>query len=70
MIFVTHSVFESVYLSERIVVMAARPGRVFREIAVDAPYPREEEFRTSTVYNDYCRQTSTALHEAMGESAH
>jgi len=69
-IFVTHSVFESVYLSERIVVMATRPGRVFREIAVDAPYPREEEFRTSTVYNDYCRQTSTALHETMGESAH
>ena len=39
-IFVTHSVFESVFLSDRIVVMAARPGRVIREIPVDAPYPR------------------------------
>jgi NitT/TauT family transport system ATP-binding protein len=64
-IFVTHSVFESVYLSERIVVMAARPGRVFRELAIDAPYPREEEFRTSTPYNDYCRRTSEALHDAI-----
>jgi NitT/TauT family transport system ATP-binding protein len=36
-IFVTHSVFESVYLSERIVVMAARPGRVFRDVTIDAP---------------------------------
>ena len=42
-IFVTHSVFESVYLSSRIVVMAARPGRVFAELAVDAPYPRDRQ---------------------------
>ena len=69
-IFVTHSVFESVYLSERIVVMAARPGRVFREMTVDAPYPREEEFRTSAVYNENCRRVSDALHEAMGEMSH
>jgi NitT/TauT family transport system ATP-binding protein len=64
-IFVTHSVFESVYLSERIAVMAARPGRVVQEIAVDAPYPRDEEFRTSTTYNEYCRRTSEALHAAI-----
>ncbi len=69
-IFVTHSVFELVYLSSRILVMAARPGRVFTELRIDAPYPREEEFRTSTVYNDYCRRTSTALHEAMGGVEH
>ncbi len=64
-IFVTHSVFESVYLSNQIVVMAARPGRVVETIRIDAPYPREEEFRTSTVYNDFCRQASDALHRAM-----
>ncbi|HMN86376.1 MAG TPA: ABC transporter ATP-binding protein [Bauldia sp.] len=69
-IFVTHSVFESVYLSERIVVMAARPGRVFREMEIDAPYPREEEFRTSPVYAENCRRVSDALHEAMGERPH
>ncbi len=64
-IFVTHSVFESVYLSSRIVVMAARPGRVVADIDVDAPYPRGDAFRTSTVYNKFCRQTSDALHNAI-----
>ena len=64
-IFVTHSVFESVYLSQRIVVMAARPGRVFSELPIEAPYPREEEFRTSAVYNEFCRRASAALHDAM-----
>jgi len=67
-IFVTHSVFESVYLSERIVVMAARPGRVVEEIKVDAPYPRDDAFRTSAVYNENCRRTSAALHDAMEAS--
>jgi NitT/TauT family transport system ATP-binding protein len=62
-IFVTHSVFESVYLSSRIVVMAARPGRVFRELTVDAP--RAEAFRTSTLYNENCRRASAALQDAM-----
>jgi NitT/TauT family transport system ATP-binding protein len=66
-IFVTHSVFESVYLSQRIVVMAARPGRVFRDLAIDAPYPRDESFRTSALYNEHCRRASMALHEAMEE---
>jgi NitT/TauT family transport system ATP-binding protein len=66
-IFVTHSVFESVYLSRRIVVMAARPGRVVEDIEVDAPYPRGEVFRTSADYAAHCRQVSEALHKAMGE---
>jgi len=65
-IFVTHSVFESVYLSSRIVVMAARPGRVYQDLTVDAPYPRGDEFRTSTVYNRFCRSASDALHQAIG----
>lgn len=64
-IFVTHSVFESVYLSNRIVVMAARPGRVFRELNVDTPYPRGEDHRTSPVYAEHCRTASEALHAAM-----
>lgn len=64
-VFVTHSVFESVYLSSRIVVMAARPGRVFTEVAIDAPYPRDQNFRTSAEYAALCRRTSEALAAAM-----
>jgi len=64
-VFVTHSVFESVYLSSRVVVMAARPGRVFTEVAIDAPYPRDQTFRTSADYAALCRRTSEALSQAM-----
>ncbi len=68
-IFVTHSVFESVYLSQRIVVMTSRPGRVFAEIDIPAPYPRDENFRTSADYAGYCRLVSEALRGAMAEEA-
>jgi NitT/TauT family transport system ATP-binding protein len=64
-VFVTHSVFESVYLSNRVVVMTLRPGRVFTELAIDAPYPRDQRFRTSAEYAGYCRLASEALAEAM-----
>jgi NitT/TauT family transport system ATP-binding protein len=60
-VFVTHSVFESVYLSQRIVVMTPRPGRIFEEIAIDAPYPRDQSFRTSAEYAALCRMVSQAL---------
>jgi NitT/TauT family transport system ATP-binding protein len=66
-VFVTHSVFESVYLSSRIVVMAARPGRAFAELSVDAPYPRDADFRTSPTYHRCCRAVSEELQRAMGE---
>jgi NitT/TauT family transport system ATP-binding protein len=69
-VFVTHSVYESAYLSSRIVVMAARPGRIIAEIDVDGPDTRTEEFRTTPVYADLCRQTSAALHGAMGYDEH
>jgi NitT/TauT family transport system ATP-binding protein len=68
-VFVTHSVFESVYLSQRIVVMTARPGRVYTEIVIDAPYPRDEDFRTSADYAGYCRRVSKALAEATKAGA-
>jgi NitT/TauT family transport system ATP-binding protein len=64
-VFVTHSVFESVYLSNRIAVMAARPGRIVTEIEIDAPYPRDRDFRTSPDYAAFCRRTSEALGRAM-----
>ena len=66
-IFVTHSVFESVFLSDRIVVMAARPGRIIRELNVDVPYPRSEAFRTSPEYAAAAAAASKILEQAMGE---
>jgi NitT/TauT family transport system ATP-binding protein len=60
-IFVTHSVFESVYLSQRVIVMTSRPGRIGAEFRIDAPEPRAEEFRTSAGYAGYCRKVSSAL---------
>ena len=69
-IFVTHSVFELVYLSQRIVVMTPRPGRVFTQIAIDAPYPRDEHFRTSPEYAGFCRRVARALGEAMAGARH
>ena len=68
-IFVTHSVFESVYLSSRILVMTQRPGHVFADIAIDAPYPRGEPFRTSPEYAALCRKVSEALVAATAEEA-
>jgi NitT/TauT family transport system ATP-binding protein len=64
-VFVTHSVFESVYLSQRIVVMAARPGRVMADLEVDAPYPRDDLFRTSAEYAHLCRVASETLKKAI-----
>ena len=64
-LFVTHSVFESVYLSQRIVVMAARPGRVIASVPTEAPFPRDASFRTSPDYAAACRVVSAKLHEAI-----
>jgi NitT/TauT family transport system ATP-binding protein len=69
-VFVTHSVYESVYLSTRIVVMAARPGRVVAEIPVEAPDMRDESFRSSQAYAEQCRRASDALHGAMAPDEH
>jgi NitT/TauT family transport system ATP-binding protein len=67
-VFVTHSVFESVYLSQRIVVMAARPGRIIADLDSAAPYPRAADYRTSPLYNEHCKRASDALELAMGHA--
>ena len=66
-VFVTHSVYESVYLSTRICVMAPRPGRVVAEIADRPAAPtRDEDFRLGPYYAERAREASAALHAAMG----
>ena len=65
-IFVTHSVYESVYLSNRIVVMAPRPGRVVRELAIGEPYPRHAgDFQVSNRYNEHVKAVQRVLHATM-----
>ncbi len=51
-LFITHDVDEAVYLANRVIVMAARPGRIKEVIDVDLPYPRTEELRLSTQFAD------------------
>ena len=67
-VFVTHSVFESVYLSQRVVIMTARPGRVASTVAIDAPN-RDAHFRTSAEYAGFCRLASNALARSMDARA-
>jgi NitT/TauT family transport system ATP-binding protein len=64
-VYVTHSVWESVYLSTRIAILSARPGRVVDEVKVDAPDARGAEFRSSAAYLHACREVSEKLAEAM-----
>ena len=63
--FVTHSIYESVYMAQRIAVMAARPGRVLGEVRIGAPYPRDKEFRLTPEYAAYCREVSKLLDQAI-----
>ncbi len=56
------------FLSQRIAVMVPRPGKVESELVVAASYPREPHYRTSPLYNDYCRAVSAALEGAMAHA--
>ena len=63
-IFVTHSVFESVYLSSRIAVFGAHPGRVTEVLDVAEPYPRDASWRATGRFAEACRDASAALENA------
>jgi NitT/TauT family transport system ATP-binding protein len=65
-VFVTHSIHEAVYLSNRVVVMAARPGRIIEEVAIDEPYPRGPDFRVSTAFSGYAKRLQDDLLRASG----
>jgi NitT/TauT family transport system ATP-binding protein len=63
-VFVTHSIYEAVFLSTRIAVMGPRPGRVIAEVAIDEPFPRGDDFRVSTTFARHCQRLSARVAEA------
>jgi NitT/TauT family transport system ATP-binding protein len=65
-VFVTHSIYEAVFLSTRVVVMAARPGRVLKEVVIDEPHPRADAFRVTQRFAEYCRELTELLAQASG----
>jgi NitT/TauT family transport system ATP-binding protein len=60
-IFVTHSIHEAVFLSTRVVMMAARPGRVVETFTIDEPYPRTPDFLVSPQFSVYAKQLQDSL---------
>jgi NitT/TauT family transport system ATP-binding protein len=62
--FVTHNVAESVFLSQRVLVMGARQGKVVAEVRIEQPYPRDASFRQTQAFLHHCQTLSTALEEA------
>ncbi|MBV8888763.1 MAG: ABC transporter ATP-binding protein [Alphaproteobacteria bacterium] len=68
-VFVTHSVFESVFLSTRIAVMTPRPGRIVADLPIALPQPRRRELRTAPAYAAYCDDVSATLAAAMATEA-
>ncbi|MCE9522847.1 MAG: ABC transporter ATP-binding protein [Alphaproteobacteria bacterium] len=64
-VFVTHSIYESVYLASRVVVMGPRPGRVVADIAMPEPVKRDPDFRLTPAYGERCRQVRAALNESV-----
>ena len=67
-VFVTHSIAEAVFLSQRVVMMAARPGRITDEVVIDEPYPRSREFLVTARFAAYAKRLQDSLHRASGEA--
>ena len=67
MVFVTHSIYEAVFLSSRVVVMGARPGRVLADVAIEGPSLRDDAFRMSSGFITQCGRLSALLAQANGQ---
>jgi NitT/TauT family transport system ATP-binding protein len=67
-IFVTHSIHEAVFLSSRVVMMAARPGRIVEEVVIDEPYPRTPDFMVTPRFADYARRLQDSLLRASQDT--
>jgi NitT/TauT family transport system ATP-binding protein len=68
-LFVTHSIYEAVFLSTRVLVMSARPGRIVGELSIDEPHPRTDAFRMSERFAALCQRLSALLLEGSAELA-
>lgn len=68
-LFVTHSIYEASFLSSRVLVMSARPGRIFSDVHVDEPRPRNESFRSSEAFTRFAARLSASLATAMEAAA-
>ncbi|MEO5670911.1 MAG: ABC transporter ATP-binding protein [Ramlibacter sp.] len=60
-VFVTHSIHEAVFLSNRVVMMAARPGRIVDEVVIDEPYPRTPDFMVTPRFAEYAKRLQDSL---------
>ena len=68
-VFVTHSIYEAVFLSSRIIVMGANPGRIVAEVEVPGPKQRDEAFRLSEEFSETCKTLSRLMAQAHSEPA-
>ena len=66
-IFVTHSIHEAVFLSSRVIMMAARPGRLVQEFTINEPYPRTADFMVTPQFSVYAKQLQDSLLVASAE---
>lgn len=65
-LFVTHSIAESVFLSDRVIVLSARPGRIVGTVDVDLPHPRVPETEDDPAFFEYERELRQLLHSGAG----
>jgi len=68
-VFVTHSIYEAVFLSTRVAVMSARPGRILKEVAIGEPHPRTDAFRVTLKFAAYAKELSELLADASARGA-
>lgn len=67
-VFVTHSLTEAVFLSSRVIVMGARPGHVVEDLRIEQPWPRDDDYRTSAVFNEQVRHLQHSLSRASSNA--
>ncbi|RYF44148.1 MAG: ABC transporter ATP-binding protein [Comamonadaceae bacterium] len=67
-VFVTHSIHEAVFLSNRVVMMAARPGRIVEEVVIDEPYPRTPDFMVTPRFATYAKRLQDSLLRASTDT--